>query len=295
MDTTGPEQDSSSDAHRRDEASAELEIERQRVLRMRSDRLRSLGEMAAGMAHELNQPLVGVRGIAEHLIIGLERGWETPEERLREKLERIIEQAERMSHIIEHVRLFAREAASPELRQVQVNEVVESAMRLLSEQLRSRGLELRVTLDPDLPKVMANPFSLEEVIINVLVNARDAVEDRLRLEPEGARARIAVETHVRHVRGRGVAEIRITDWGMGIPAKVKANVFDPFFTTKDPDKGTGLGLSISKTIIEQVGGAIELESSEGHGTTVILSLPVLSEGEPGQASGPDDKRHSEGS
>lgn len=82
---------------------------------------------------------------------------------------------------------------------------------------------------------------------------------------------------------------------MGIPAKVKANVFDPFFTTKDPDKGTGLGLSISKTIIEQVGGAIELESSEGHGTTVILSLPVLSEGEPGQASGPDDKRHSEGS
>jgi C4-dicarboxylate-specific signal transduction histidine kinase len=275
MDKTGPEQDEAARAARRD-AEAELEIERQRVLRMRSDRLRSLGEMAAGMAHELNQPLVGVRGIAEHMLIGLERGWSMPEERQREKLEQIIAQAERMSHIIEHVRLFAREAASPEVRLVQVNNVVESALKLLSEQLRARGLELRVTLDPDLPPVLANPFSLEEVVINVLVNARDAVEDRLTHEPDTARPRVAVETHVRHVRGRGVAEIRVTDWGMGIPASAKAQVFDPFFTTKDPDKGTGLGLSISKTIIEQVGGSIELESSEGHGTTVILSLPVPS-------------------
>ena len=234
MDSTGPKQANSADAHRRDEASAEIEIERQRVLRMRSDRLRSLGEMAAGMAHELNQPLVGVRGIAEHLLIGLERGWEMPQERLREKLERIIEQAERMSHIIEHVRLFAREAASPELRRVQVNEVVESALRLLSEQLRSRGLELRVTLDPDLPKVMANPFSLEEVIINVLVNARDTVEERLRMEPGVARARITVETHVRHVRGLGVAEIRITDWGMGIPRQREGERLRPLLYDQGP-------------------------------------------------------------
>jgi C4-dicarboxylate-specific signal transduction histidine kinase len=274
MDTTTPEHVRTT---RGADAAAELEIERQRVLRMRSDRLRSLGEMAAGMAHELNQPLVGVRGIAEHLLIGLERGWEMSEERLREKLERIVEQAERMSHIIEHVRLFAREAASPELRRTQVNEVVESALRLLSEQFRAHCVELRVTLVPDLPLVMANPFSLEEVLINLLVNARDAVEERLRREPD-ARVRIAVETHVRNVQGQGIAEIRVTDWGMGIPASVKEKVFDPFFTTKDPDKGTGLGLSISKTIMEQVGGRIELESSEGHGTTVILSLPVLSEG-----------------
>ena len=274
MDTTTPNH-----AHttRGADAAAELEIERQRVLRMRSDRLRSLGEMAAGMAHELNQPLVGVRGIAEHLLIGLERGWEMSEERLRGKLGQIIDQAERMSHIIEHVRLFSREAASPELRETQVNEVVTSAVRLLSEQFRSHGLDLRVTLDPEVPLVMANPFALEEVLINVLVNARDAVEDRLRHEPD-ARARVAVETHVAHARGCGIAEVRVTDWGMGIPVSVKGKVFDPFFTTKDPDKGTGLGLSISKTIIEQVGGTIELESSEGHGTTVILSLPVMSEG-----------------
>jgi PAS domain S-box-containing protein len=157
---------------------AQAELESQRVLTVLTDRLRSLGQMAAGMAHELNQPLVGVRGLAEHLLIALERGWPLPPAKLREKLALIVEQADRMSHIIEHVRLFAREAGKPECRPVQVNDVLRAVASLLSAQFRAGGIALECDLAEAPPLVSANPFSLEEVLLNLLTNARDAVLDQ---------------------------------------------------------------------------------------------------------------------
>ena len=143
---------------------AQRELETQRALSMRSDRLRSLGEMAAGIAHELNQPLVGVRGLAEHILIAMDRGWDLTEEKLRDRLTRVVEQADRMVHIIEHVRMFAREAGRPNPVPVQANDVVRSGMEMLGAQFRSHGLELASELSEGLPLVFANPFSLEEVI-----------------------------------------------------------------------------------------------------------------------------------
>jgi histidine kinase len=246
-----------------------------RALELRSDRLRSLGEMAAGMAHELNQPLVGVRGLAEHLLIGLERGWDIPPERIREKLRHIVDQSDRMAHIIEHVRRFARDAGKPERRATSLNEVIQAARGLLGEQLHARGITLTLALAEGLPPVLVNPFSLEEVFINLLVNARDAVEVRRSAEPDTARAEIVLSSAL--VTQGDAVEVQacVEDSGAGIPAATLARVFEPFFTTKGPDRGTGLGLAISAAIVADHDGRIHIDSTPGHGTRVTVSLPAL--------------------
>ena len=257
---------------------AEQELEAQRALSMRSDRLRSLGEMAAGMAHELNQPLVGVRGLAEHILIGMERGWELGEEKMRDRIGRIVEQADRMVHIIEHVRMFAREAGKQESSSVQVNEVVRLSIDMLEAQFRSHGLVLECDLAEDLPLVQANPYSLEEVVLNLLNNARDAMEERLERESETGAALIAIRTAKSGGPTVQQVNIEVADTGTGIPHEIIDKVFDPFFTTKDPDKGTGLGLAISRSIIEECGGSLHIRSAEGNGTTAVISLPAAVDG-----------------
>jgi len=250
----------------------ERELEEQRVLSINSDRLRSLGQMAAGIAHELNQPLVGVRGLAEHLLIAMDRSWDLTEEKMQEKLRLIVEQADRMTHIIEHVRTFAREAGKPELQPVEVNNVIRSALGMLTTQFRSRGVELECELAENLPTVWANPFSLEEVVLNLLLNARDATEERFR---EGSDIGI-LPVQIRSIATGtyGPVNIHVIDQGIGIPQHVLPEIFDPFFTTKEPDRGTGLGLSISRSIVEQFGGTLHIESLQGQGATATVSLPA---------------------
>ena len=249
---------------------AERELEAQKALAMRSDRLRSLGEMAAGMAHELNQPLMGVRGLAEHILIGIERGWELTQEKLKERANLIVEQADRMVHIIEHVRLFAREAGKPELSSVQINEVVQAGVDMLGVQFRSHGVELVCDLQENLPPVSANPFSLEEVVLNLLNNARDAVLERFGHGEVDLHGRVVVRT-----AGEGDAvRIDVEDNGVGIPEEVMGRVFDPFFTTKEPDKGTGLGLAICKAIVEDFDGSMQIQSVPGAGAEISVILPA---------------------
>jgi C4-dicarboxylate-specific signal transduction histidine kinase len=237
---------------------------------MRSDRLRSLGEMDAGIAHELNQPLVGVRGLAEHVIIGMDRGWDVDNDKLREKLSRIIEQADRMVHIIDHVRAFAREAGKPDLSNFCVNEVVDSSIEMLGAQFRSHGVDLQTDLTQSLPTVLANPFSLEEVVINLLNNSRDAIESF----ENGSAGKISVTTHSTQGSSGPEVSIEVSDNGGGVPEDILAKIWDPFFTTKDPDKGTGLGLSISKGIVEEFGGLLAIDSQIGKGTTISIRLPA---------------------
>ena len=273
----------SEDRHRE----AERELETQRVLSMRSDRLRSLGEMAAGIAHELNQPLVGVRGKAEHIVLGIERGWEISEDTLLERVRSIVDQADRMDHIIEHVRRFAREAGKPDIMPVQVNKVVEAAVELLSAQLRSRGIYAKTELAESLPIVSANPFSLEEVLLNLVINARDAVEES-RLSGGENGDEVTIRTRLCRETSSSRVLIEIADCGIGVEPDDLERVFEPFYTTKDPHVGTGLGLSVSKSIVEQLDGLMWMESKPGRGTTVTVSLPVAS-----AAEAPD--RHAEGS
>ena len=251
---------------------AERELEEQRSLRLRSDRLRSLGEMAAGIAHELNQPLVGVRGLAEHILIGIERGWELDEETLQERMKSVVEQADRMVHIIEHVRRFAREAGKTKVEEVQVNGAVEAGLEMLEAQFRAHGLGLEAELAEGLPTVVVNAYSLEEVVLNLLSNARDAVQAQRGLGGDG----FVPEVVVRSLMGDpGWVQVEVEDNGTGIPTENVQRVFDPFFTTKDPDRGTGLGLSVSRSIIEEFGGGLELRSEPGEGTKATISLPAV--------------------
>ncbi len=260
--------------HTRTEAErqrAQEELEHQRTLSARSDRLRSLGEMAAGMAHELNQPLVGVRGLAEHLLIGIAKGWEVSGEKLSDRLSRIIEQADRMTHIIEHVRLFAREAGKPEVSDVSINEVVNSSVDMIEGQFRSQGIDLRVSLAEELPVISANAFSLEEVFLNLLNNARDALEEVL--DTASTDRLVQISTEAGSTNGAAGVWVTVRDKGIGIDKANLDRVLDPFFTTKSPDKGTGLGLPICKSIIEGFGGSLEIASDRGQGTEVRVFLP----------------------
>lgn len=254
------------------QASAETKLENQRARSMHSDRLRSLGEMAAGMAHELNQPLVGVRGMAEHTLIGVDRNWNLSPEDLKTRLQNIIQQADRMVHIIQHVRLLAREADKPNLENLSVNDVVESSMDLIGAQFRSHGITLQTDLANGLPHVLANPFSLEQVLLNLLSNARDAIEERRNREDK-----FEPKMVLRTLAAKGdssLVHIEIEDNGGGIPEEIQTKIFDPFFTTKDPDKGTGLGLSISKSILGELGGDLVLKNNDPKKTTLIISLPI---------------------
>jgi PAS domain S-box-containing protein len=249
-------------------------LEAQRTLDLRTDRLRSLGEMAAGIAHELNQPLTGIRGLAEHFLIGLERGWSFDEEKIRDRSSRIVEQTDRMVHIIEHIRMFAREAGRPETELVQVNEVVQATMVMVGAQFRAHGLNLDIKLAKNLSDVRLNRYSLEEVMLNLLSNARDAVEEMQEKNGPSRDPQIRMSTSMDEDNGSPAVKIEVEDNGVGFPPELMDRVFDPFFTTKDPDKGTGLGLSISRSIVEEFGGAIQIQSNSGEGTTVAVLVPL---------------------
>lgn len=252
---------------------AEQDLASQRALSVRADRLRSLGEMAAGIAHELNQPLVGVRGLAEHLLLGMDRGWVTPDDKAREKLKLILDQADRMTHIIEHARLFSRNAGKPDTEPVDVNEIVRTVKGMIETQFQAQGIAIHCILADTLPRVMANTYSLEEVLINLMINARDAVEDYDRADTSGKHLPVEVSTRMENDR----VVIVVRDHGRGIPAEILPNVFDPFFTTKGPERGTGLGLAVCKSLIEQMDGTISIHSVVNQGTGVTVSLPALSQ------------------
>ena len=251
---------------------AEHELESQRALRMRSDRLRSLGEMAAGIAHELNQPLVGVRGFAELMIDSLDDGMELAPDEIRRYTETIVQQADRMVHIINHVRLFARDAGSVETTVVDLNEVVRSGLSLLTAQFQSHGLLLEIEFAAHPLPVSVNSFSVEEVILNLLSNARHSVEHREAVEGDTYQPCVRVITR-NQINDRGEAVVVVEDNGTGIPAHVADKIFDPFFTTKDPDKGTGLGLSICKSIVESFQGKIHFVTTENQGTRFEIMFP----------------------
>jgi PAS domain S-box-containing protein len=253
---------------------AEESLHAQRTQAVRADRLRSLGEMAAGIAHELNQPLSGIRALAEQNLIAMRRKWALDHAELAKELQLIVEQADRMSHIINHVRLFARQAGKPDAERTDLNEVVESCVGLVREQFRIRGIAVTLDLVRPLPAILANPFSLEEVLLNLLSNARDAVEP---VHPNGD-GLIRIASECARKDGRKWTRLTVRDNGPGIAPAALDRLFEPFFTTKPPDLGTGLGLSIARSIVESFGGTLNLESPPDGGALAIVLLPAAEEG-----------------
>ncbi len=262
----------------RDEAKKKLQI--QQTAAIASDRLKSLGEMASGIAHELSQPLMGIRGFAEHVMLGFDRQWDMSQADIRKMMVRIVEQADRMNHIVDHVRMFSMESNRLEVRPVQVNEVITMSVELMATHMRHRGIELECVLAEDLPKVSANPFSLEEVLMNLTTNARDAFRKEASSDQEVA-GKIVLRSSLLDEGEETFVKVEVVDDGMGIADEVMPRIFDPFFTTKEPGSGAGLGLAVARSIIEKMDGELTVQSQEGVGTTTGFKLPVPSAADTG--------------
>jgi signal transduction histidine kinase len=257
----------------REAQQAREQLDRRRMLSIQADRLRAIGEMSAGMIHEFSQPLHAIRATAESQAINLERGRDPDPARLKEAMDLIIGQADRMTYIMEHVRRFARGSEDLALEPLEINEVIQESMTIVDFQLKRPGIKIGLDLAPKLPPVLANAYSLEEVILNLVANARDAMIDKLSTEPDTA-AEIDLSTALAVEDGRAFVQIIVRDRGVGIPEHVLPHIFLPFFTTKDPAHGTGLGLSISRSIVERFHGDIAAASVPGQGATVTVSLPA---------------------
>ncbi|OGG45230.1 MAG: hypothetical protein A3F84_05845 [Candidatus Handelsmanbacteria bacterium RIFCSPLOWO2_12_FULL_64_10] len=244
---------------------------------VQSGRLTSLGEMAAGVAHELNQPLSGIRTFAEGMLYGLKSGWDISQADLRETFQDIVEQADRMTAIIDHMRAFSRDSSEEEPASFQVEEVVQNVFKLVGSQLKVHGVTVRVDIPAGLPECRGWPRQVEQVLLNLIVNARQAMDERAARMKSGevpSDPAWGAALGVRVEREAGGVRVAISDTGGGIPEEVLPRIFEPFFTSKEAGQGTGLGLSISESIVQRHGGRIEVTNRPGVGATFEVVLPT---------------------
>lgn len=241
----------------RERRSTEQQLRRTQADLVQAGKLAALGQMSAALSHEFNQPLAAVRAYAENASAFLERG---SSEKARENLDRISGLTERMASISRHLRNFARKP-NQKLEPVLLAAVVAEAMEIVGWRLRAADADVRIVLaEPDLV-VRACPVRLQQVLINLLSNAADAVDgasDR-RIEIGGER------------RGQRVA-VTIRDRGRGVPDAIRERIFDPFFTTKGVGKGLGLGLSISYNILKDFGGDLVVANHPEGGAVFTIEL-----------------------
>jgi two-component system NtrC family sensor kinase len=229
---------------------------------IQSDKLSALGQLVAGVAHELNNPLTSISGYAQLLLRN-----RTLNDEIRADLEQIRQQAERAGRIVRNLLMFAREH-KPERLATQINEVIQSTLALQVYQLRVDNITVQLDLDPELPSTVADPHQLQQVLLNLITNARQAMNER-------GSGILTIRTRRHEAADGRYIEISISDNGVGIPAQYLDKVFNPFFTTKPVGQGTGLGLSICYGIIQEHQGQIWIESREGVGTTVFIRLPII--------------------
>src|SRR5437773_212088 len=236
-------------------------LRQSRAQLVQSEKLASIGQMAAGVAHGLRNPLASLRAAAQLA----QRRVEGPAGAAREQLNAIIEQVDRLDQRIAHLLTFSRPAPFRPLRE-SVQTLVDGALSGFAELLRQYRVELAVTVPPALREIRVDPMRLEQALTEIISNALDAMSN-------GGRLEIAARSQVGEAGAEGVL-LEITDSGAGIPAEILPNLCEPFFTTRA--EGTGLGLAIAKRYVEETGGRLDIASRIGHGTTVRIWLPVAS-------------------
>ena len=243
---------------------------------MQSARLVSLGQMAAGVAHEFHQPLSAISAAAEDVYLRLAEGIPLPPGELKTMMRDVMDLVERMSGTVDHMRVFARDGSHDPVAPFSLNDAIRSSLKLIGTQLRSHGIELKLDLEKGLPAGLGHLHQVEQVSLNLLGNARDALCEQPAIPGgDASSAGRCIRIRTRHELETGswvVAEI--TDNGPGMVDAVRQRIFEPFFTTKPASHGTGLGLSISYAIVQNHGGRIDCESRIGEGTTFRVALPA---------------------
>jgi histidine kinase len=244
-----------------------LEAEQQLI---HAGKMATLGEMATGIAHELNQPLSVIK-TASNFCLKKINGNEIIEDKdLYTMLEKIDRNVNRSANIISHMRQFARKS-DVMLAEVQINDVLKRAFDIFSQQLKVRGIDVAWNIEQNLPTIMADPSRLEQVFINLLLNARDAIEEKWwSPAPAMGLKKITLKTTL---EGNTVV-VEVRDTGVGVSEDIADKLFEPFFTTKEVGKGTGLGLSISYGIIKDCQGDIKVTMNEQGETCFRVTFPV---------------------
>lgn len=247
-------------------------------------RLAALGELAAGVAHEINNPNALIllnapvlQEVSEQMLALLEEKFHRdgdfllgrlPYSRMRSELPRlhtgVVEAAGRIRRIVEDLKGFAREGGRECEETTDLNAAVETALRLTDHYLQKSTLRFGTDLAGNLPQIRGNPQRIEQVVVNLLMNACQALPEKDR----------GIFLQSRFNGEEGFVEIIVRDEGVGIPSENLARVMEPFFTTRRNDGGTGLGLSVSANIVKEYGGTIRIDSQPGHGTAVTISFPA---------------------
>ncbi|MBJ6799367.1 ATP-binding protein [Geomonas propionica] len=223
---------------------------------VQSEKMAAFGALGAGIAHEVKNPLAGILGITQLSLRGVESG--NP---LEKNLHIIEKETKRCKTIIENLLKFARQE-QVEFGEVDLAQVVADALAIVDHQLGINSVKVEHEVEPGLPVCRGNANQLQQVLMNLMINAQQAMGGASGLVRLSARK-----------LEQGALELRVSDNGPGIPKEIQAKIFDPFFTTKPAGQGTGLGLSVSYGIVKEHGGEIRLESEEGVGTTFIITLP----------------------
>jgi PAS domain S-box-containing protein len=239
---------------------AEKELQRQREAAYQAEKLATMGQLLAGVAHELNNPLTVVQGQA-HLL-----QQEVSDGPLAARVQEITRATERCVRIVRNFLALARQHHM-ERSPTHLNQVIEEAVDLLAYQLRVDAVEVQVYLDDDLPPLWADADQIYQVVVNLVSNAHQAMRETPALR------RLTLTTRYDPVGNRVALEV--ADTGPGIPPEIQAHIFEPFFTTKPQGVGTGLGLSLCQGIIEEHEGSIGVDSQPGHGTVFRIELPVV--------------------
>jgi histidine kinase len=249
-----------------------IEAEQQII---QASKMATLGEMATGVAHELNQPLSVIKTASSFFIRKIEKNEPIPESILNTLAKEIDSHVDRATRIISHMRQFGRKSEM-RLEKVNLNDVLKKSFEIFSQQLKARGIEVRWALTEPIPLVWADPARLEQVFINLLINARDAIEEKM--EKHANPTTPPTITLKSETVGNAVL-ISVADTGCGIPIELLEKIFEPFFTTKHVGKGTGLGLSISYGIIRECKGEISAVNNDEGGATFIVQFPKACEGD----------------
>jgi two-component system NtrC family sensor kinase len=253
------------------------ELQRAQAETMRGEKLASVGLLASGVAHELNNPLTGILTFSH--LLRQKMPDNSPD---AEDMDLVIRETKRCAAIIKRLLDFAREK-QPEKKFNDINLIIENTVRIVERPANLRNIEITMDLDRALPLIWIDADQITQVIMNMIVNAQHAVEEKGSIAISTRRA-AEPRPSTQSVEPMPMVEISIVDTGCGIPEKNLRRIFDPFFTSKDVGKGTGLGLSVSHGIVEAHGGVIEVQSKVGEGSTFSVFLPLTP-----PAAGPKSK------
>ena len=240
---------------------------------IQAGKMTTLGVMAAGMAHEINQPLNVIQVCADFFLKMVKRGQPIEDEDLKTMANDIVASVDRAAGVIKHVRDFARQSEVVRSR-ININDPIKDVFKVLGNQLKVHQIEVELDLAPDIPNIMAEHNRLEQVFINLVTNAIDAMDEKSsRPDFRGTEKRLTIKSFAEN----GHIVVNVSDTGIGMSKEIQSKIFEPFFTTKKIGKGTGLGISISYGIVKDYDGTIEIESEVGKGSTFKLRFAALPE------------------